>query len=74
MSRCDYLLWLSYESSERILFLKGAMTIGSEVFQAHICIMWAIHNLRFIETAIGIWQCNCRWTKFAKFKFGSDRI
>ena len=74
MSECDYLLWLSFESSERILFLEGATTVGSEAFQAPICATQAICNLRSDETTIGIWQHNCRWTKFAKLKLGSDRV
>ena len=71
MSECDCLLWLSYESSERILFLEGATTVGSEVFQAPICATQAIRNLRSV---IRIRQRNCRWTKFAKLKIGSDRV
>ena len=74
MSECDYLLWLSIESSERILFLEGAMTIGSEVFQVPICATQSICNLHSIETTIEIQQCNCRWTKFAKLKLDSDRV
>ena len=74
MSDCDYLLWLSYEGFGRILFLEGAMTVGSEVFQAPICTMQAICNLHFVETAIGIWQHNCGLAKFAKLKFGCDRV
>ena len=74
MSECDYLLGLSYESSEKILFLEGATTVGSEVFQAPICVTHAIRNLRSVETTTGIQQRNCRWTKFAKLKFGSDMV
>ena len=74
MSECDDLLWLSYESSERILFLEVAMTVGSEVFQAPICPIQSICNLCSTETTIGIRQRNCRWTKFAKLKLGSDRV
>ena len=73
MSECDYLLWLSNESSERIFFIEGVLTVGSEVFQTPICATQAIRNLRSIETTIGIHQRNCRWTKFAKMKLGSDR-
>ena len=50
MSEYDYLLWLSYESSRRILFLEEAMTVGSEVLQAPICAMQVIRNLCSIET------------------------
>ena len=74
MSECDYLLWLSYKSSERILFLEGATTIGSVVLQAPICATQAIRYLCSVETTIGIQQYNCRWTKFAKLKFGSDMV
>ena len=52
MSEYDYLMWLSYESSERILFLEGATTVGSEVFQAPICVTQAIRNLRSVETPL----------------------
>ena len=74
MNECDYVLWLSYESSARILFLEGATTIGSEVFQAPICATQAIRNLRSFETTTGIRQRNCKWTKVAKLKFDSDRV
>ena len=74
MSECDYLLGLSYESSEKILFLEGATTVGSEVFQAPICVTHAIRNLRSVETTTGIQQRNCRWTKFAKLKFGYNMV
>ena len=50
MSEYDYLLWLSYESSRRILFLEEAMTVGSEVLQAPICAMQVIRNLCSVET------------------------
>ena len=74
MSECDCLLWLSYESSDRILFLEGATTIGSKVFQAPICATQAIHNLRSVQTTTGMRQHNYRWTTFAKLKFGSDMV
>ena len=74
MSECDYLLWLSYESSGRILFPEGVATVGSEVFQAPICTLQANDDLHSLETTIGIGQHNCRWTKFAKLKFGSGRV
>ena len=74
MSECDYLLWLSYESSGRILFLEGVTTVGSELFKAPICATQAIRNLRSVETTIGIRQRNCRWTKFAMLKLSSDRV
>ena len=70
MSECDYL----ERRSKRILFLEGATTVGSEVFQAPICATQAIRNLHSIETAIGIWQHSCRWIEFAKLKLGSDRV
>ena len=60
MSVIIYLLRLSYESSERVLFLEGATTVGFEVFQVPICATQAIHNLRSVETTIGIRQRNCR--------------
>ena len=74
MSECDDLLWLSYESSKRILFLEGAMTVGSEVFQAPMCLTQSICNLCSIEATIGIWQHNRRWTKFGKLKLCSDMV
>ena len=74
MSECNYLLWLSYESSGRILFPEGATTVGSEVCQVPICSTQAIRNLRSVETTIGIRQSNSRWTRFVKLKFGSDRV
>ena len=61
-NECDYLLSLPYESSGGILFPKGATAVGSELFQAPI------------ETTIGIWQHNCRCTKFARLKFGSNKV
>ena len=54
MNECDYLVWLSYESSQRILFIEGATTVGSEVFQAFICATQAIRNLCSVETTTGI--------------------
>ena len=45
MSGCDYLAWLNYDSSQRILFLERATIVGSEVFQAPTCAKQAIHNL-----------------------------
>ena len=49
MSECDYLAWLTYESSRRILFLEGTMTVGSEVFQALIYATQAIRSLHSAE-------------------------
>ena len=74
MSECDYLLWLSYKSFGRILFPEGATTVGFEVFRAPIYATQAIRNLCSTETTIGIRQGNCRWTKVAKLKFGSNRV
>ena len=74
MSECDYLLWLSYKSFGRILFPEGATTVGSEVFRAPVCAMQAICNLHSTETTTGIRQGNCKWTKVAKLKFGSNRV
>ena len=54
MREYHYLAWLSFESSQWILFPEGAMTIGSEVFQALIYTVQAIRNLCSIEAAIGI--------------------
>ena len=65
MSECDYLAWLTYESSRRILFVEGTMTVGSEVFQALIYATQAIRNLHSAETTIRIRQFNSRWTKIA---------
>ena len=48
MGECDYLAWLNYESSRRILFLERATIVGSEVFQAPVCAKQAIHNLRAV--------------------------
>ena len=45
MGGCDYLAWLNYDSSRKILFLEQATIVGSEVFQAPICTKQAIHNL-----------------------------
>ena len=61
MNERDYLVWLSYKSSRRILFPEGATTVGSEVFQAPICATQALCNLCSVGTTIGIRQRNCRW-------------
>ena len=48
MGGCDYLAWLNYDSSRRILFLERATIVGSEVFQAPICAKQAIDNLHAV--------------------------
>ena len=48
MGGCDYLAWLNYDNSQRILFLERATIVGSEVFQASICDKQAIHNLHAV--------------------------
>ena len=48
MGGCDYLAWLNYDSSRRILFLEQATIVGSEVFQAPICAKQAIDNLHAV--------------------------
>ena len=58
MSECDYLAWLTYESSRRFLFLEGTKTVDSEVFQAPICATQSVRNLHAAETNIGIRQHN----------------
>ena len=74
MSECDYLGWLTYESSRRILFLEKTKAVRPEVFQAPICATQSIRNLHSAETTIKIRQRNSRWTKFAKLKFSSERV
>ena len=70
----DYLLWLSYESSRRILFPEGVTTIGSEMFQGPIIAMQVNCDRHYVETTIRVWQHNCGWAKFAKLKFSSNRV
>ena len=68
------IMWATYESYQRIRFLEGATTVGSEVFESPICELfatwtpswqiptWAVKNFQIWSLTLDPIQSSTIWT------------